>query len=674
MYSPWPDAAEWLETDGRGGFAMGTVSGIRTRRYHGLLVSAASPPKSPFVLVNGFDAWIEAAGGTTMISAQRYAPDVLAPDSSGRYVEFFEPEPWPRWVFRLPDGGRLIEELFMPQGAGAVVLIWSLEGNADGKRFVVRPFLSGRNYHDLHRENGAFAFDPTLDGALVTWRPYPGVPAIRAYSSGRYRHEPHWYRNFQYDRERERGLDFTEDLAAPGAFEFDLSSGKAVLIFSADGRVGDASTGDRDAVECAAALRAAEKDRRARFASRLHRAADAYVARGAGGKTVVAGYPWMPLRGRDTFIALRGLCIASGRLDDAGEILAEWSDKLSDGMLPSSHTNAGEPEFDSVDASLWYIIAAHDWLSAAKHSGRAGQNAVGRGIQAAILSIVEHYARGTRFGIRQTADGLLAAGEPGRALTWMDAKVGDWIVTPRIGKPVEVQALWINALRIAADLDDHWRSDYERAHASFEQRFWNESTGCLNDVVDVDHQCGTADSAVRPNQIFAVGGLPLQVLSGPRAERLVAIVERHLWTPNGLRTLAPGGPGYQPRFEGGPAERVARDHQGPVRAWLAAAFVEAWLRVRGNTPADRLEARARFLAPLREHLDDAGLGHVSELFDAESPYTPRGCPFQAWSVGELLRLDDVILGEPAQAASDARAARRGAPSESSQAEPVIATA
>ncbi len=227
----------------------------------------------------------------------------------------------------------------------------------------------------------------------------------------------------------------------------------------------------------------------------------------------------------------------------------------------------------------------------------------------------------------------------------MDAKVGDWVVTPRIGKPVEIQALWINALKIAGGFSDDFADLLGRATASFEERFWNASDGCLYDVVDVDHRPGTADATLRPNQIFAVGGLPFPLVTGERARRIVDAVESRLSTPLGPRTLPPGHPDYRPVYTGGPLERDGAYHQGTVWPWLQGAFAEAWVRVRGGGADVVRQARERFLAPLREHLDEAGLGHVSEIADADSPHTPRGCPFQAWSLGEFIRLDRVILAE-----------------------------
>jgi glycogen debranching enzyme len=274
----------------------------------------------------------------------------------------------------------------------------------------------------------------------------------------------------------------------------------------------------------------------------------------------------------------------------------------------------------------------------------------------AVGDILEGYSRGTRFGIRADADGLLACGEPGVQLTWMDAKVGDWVVTPRIGKPVEVQALWLNALWIGGKFADKWQPAFERGLASFRERFWNSATQCLFDVVDAEHRAGHHDDAIRPNQILAVGGLPLSLLPRKQAASVVQVVEKRLLTPLGLRSLAPNDPAYRPQYRGGVRERDGAYHQGTVWPWLIGPFVEAWLQVHGRTTETIVEARHRFLDPLLAHLDAAGLGHVAEVADADAPHTPGGCPFQAWSVGELLRLDRQVLA-PDPATSRRRSKR-----------------
>jgi predicted glycogen debranching enzyme len=387
-----------------------------------------------------------------------------------------------------------------------------------------------------------------------------------------------------------------------------------------------------------------ENRRRFAFETPLDLAADAYIVSRGRGKTIVAGYPWFTDWGRDTFISMRGLCLATGRLDDARGILLEWAKTVSHGMVPNRFTDTGDkPEFNSVDASLWFIVAVHDFLRVSERASFRVSDEERSLLQAAVRDILEGYAAGTRHGIRCDEDGLLAAGEPGVQLTWMDAKVDDWVVTPRIGKPVEVQALWYNALRIGSIHEARWGSRAEAVRRAFEAKFWNAERGCLFDVVDADHIPGRTDAAIRPNQVFAVGGLPFALLKGARARAVVDAAEKHLVTPLGLRSLAPCEPGYRGRFGSTVLERDGAYHQGMVWCWLIGPFVEAWVRVRGNSAEAKIEARQRFIAPLQAHLQEAGLGHVSEVADGDAPHEPAGCPFQAWSLGELIRLHRVVL-------------------------------
>ncbi len=634
--------AEWLEADGLGGFASGTVSGLRTRRYHALVLAASTPPTGRVLLINGFDAVVETAGGRYALSSQRYAPDVVWPDGRNRLVDF-SLDPWPTWTYQLEDGTRVVQELFVPQGAPAAVVTWRAHNAPSGARLEVRPFLSSRDYHALHFENDAANLGGAVEGESVRFRLYASQPALGVLSNGRWSAEPHWYRQFLYEEEQARGLDHVEDLASPGALRFDLSRGEAQAVFHAELPQAEDLAREASSEALVERLRARERRRRAGVGTRLERAADAYIVARGRGRTLVAGYPWFTDWGRDTFVAMRGLCLATGRLDEARAILVEWAGTVSEGMLPNRFQDAGdEPEFNSVDAALWYVVAAHEYLTAARAAGVLAV-ADEDTLQAAVLRIVAGYAAGTRHGIRLDTDGLLAAGEPGLQLTWMDAKVGDWVVTPRVGKPVEVQALWLNALHVAAARDARWRDDLDRGQASFRTRFWNEARGCLYDVVDVDHETGRVDPALRPNQIFALGGLPLALLEGEAARRVVNLVEAQLLTPLGLRSLGRDEPGYTPRYEGGPRARDSAYHQGTVWPWLMGPFVEAWVRVRGGGEDVKADARRLFLEPLLRHLDEAGLGHVSEIADGDAPHTPRGCPFQAWSVGELLRLERVVL-------------------------------
>lgn len=679
---PPDDAREWLQTDGLGGFAMGTASLIRTRCYHALLTVAAAPPTHRFALVKDFEAWLDMAGQRVWLTSHRYRGGLIHPDGWTR-LAFFQPHPWPTWRYRLPTGHFLDCDLLIAHGRPTVWLRWTLLGTPHHNqpaRLFVRPLLAGSPLHHCHRENPDFRFDaslksvepPGLVGAGVSWvpdnadstgrtsstprippaqprievawRPYPGVPALRALANARYRHAPEWYRAFQLDAEIERGLPAEEDLASPGVFEFDLAADSAILRLAGDLDPGvdeHRTASPRDDIGLWHAAAGRERARYARLQDPLALAAEHYLVRRGAGKTLIAGYPWFTDWGRDTFIALRGLCLATGRLGDARDILVQWAGHVSRGMLPNRFPDEGqEPEFNSVDASLWYIVAVGEYLEQAAQAHALDPRDRDH-LRQAVDAIIDGYAAGTRHHIRLDSDGLIAAGEPGVQLTWMDARHDGVVFTPRIGKPVEVQALWINALHVARA----WNPDRERllnrARESFAGRFWNEHAGCLFDVIDADHRPGSGDPAIRPNQIFAVGGLPLQVLDGPRAASVLRVVRDRLWTPLGLRTLDPAHPDYRPRYEGDPHTRDSAYHQGTVWPWLIGPFVEAHLRVHGTAP-EALDHAERLLQPLLAHLDEAGLGHISEIFDAEPPRLPRGCPFQAWSLAELIRARTLI--------------------------------
>jgi predicted glycogen debranching enzyme len=629
---------EWLETDGASGFAMGTTSGIRTRRYHGLLC-AAPPGSGRLMLVAGLEVSVTNAHGKTFLSSEEYQPDVIHPDGYRR-IESFRHRPWPRWIYRLDDGSAIAEEVVCVRDTGETLVRFELLGAASESKLEVRPLLAARDYHALQRENAAFSFEPErVPGALV-FRPYAALPRVSLRSNGRYAHGPLFYRSFRYREEARRGLDHVEDLGSPGALEFDLQRGPAFLAF---GLVPEASIANELSLRPAAdVLLAREAERRA-LLSGLEQSREAYVVEIGRRRTIIAGYPWFTDWGRDTFIALRGLCIATGKLDEAEGILRDWSGVLKDGLLPNFFPGgSAEPEYNSVDASLWYVIAVHDFLSAARKPGAGSAPGSAEVLIATVEAILNGLLRCSSYGVRVTPDGLLAAGAPGVQLTWMDAKVEDYVVTPRVGKPVEIQALWLNALRIASELRgnqaDEWALRYEQGLASFRRRFWNEESRCLFDVVDADHEPGKVDSSVRPNQIYAVGGLPFGLLQSDPGRAVVECVESELWTPAGLRTLSPRDSRYRGRYRGGVFDRDTAYHMGTAWAFLLGPFVEAWLRTRGESAEARTEARERFLEPWLAGLEVAGLGHLSEIADGDFPHTPRGAPFQAWSLGELLRL------------------------------------
>ena len=597
--------AEWLEADGQGGFAMGTAGLVRTRRYHGLLTTARVPPTGRMVLISGVEAW---AGFP--LSAARYAPGVTYPGGQDR-LSAFTAEPWPIWVFE-GDGVTIEHSLFVEPTGGATVLRWRVLSGVAAS-LTVRPLLAVRDYHALRRE-GPIDLAPTGMGQNVSWRP-DGI-AIGALSNGAYAHDPMWFRNVLYTTEQARGMDCVEDVASPGVFTFDLAERDAVLIF----RQGDSLAAD--ALAHAAVLEAAERTRRA-VPDRLARSARSYLVARGSGRTILAGFPWFTDWGRDTFISLRGLLLGTGHVAAAMAILHTWAGLIDGGMVPNRFPDdGGAPEYNTVDGALWFCVAVHDVLAA---------GAGGPALRDAVERVIDGHIAGTRYGIGVDADGLVHAGAPGQQLTWMDAKYGDTVVTPRHGKPVEIQALWINALRSAGQWTDRFASLERTATASLAQ-FHDPATGGLADVL---RPSGIQDRSVRPNQIFAVGGLPFQVVHGPAAAAIVDLVEARLLTPMGLRTLDPADPAYCPRYEGDVVQRDSAYHQGTVWPWLMGAYVQAALRVRG--PSAIADLRAQCLAPLLAHLD-ANCGHVCEVANGTAPHTPGGCPAQAWSLGELIRI------------------------------------
>ena len=519
---------EWLEADGLGGFASGTVAGIRTRRYHALLLTATTPPTGRIVLVNGFDAWVETPAGRFAISSQQYGPDVDAPGRDGRASSPSSSSRGRAGPSRSRTGRGSRRRSSCRRDSSAVAVSWKAArgdggGDADGAALPVRPRLplappreSGLPIRRGRRSRGALRFTRT--------RRALGRRALER----RLQPTPDWYRNFLYAEERARGLDFYRRPRVARRLPLRPLRGEAVCSSRRRGTkrrsAGAAPTRARGAaLRRAPPPRARSPPARSRR-RRLHRAARRRARRSS------PGYPWFTDWGRDTFIALRGLCLATGRLDEARQILVEWAGAVSEGMLPNLFPDtASEPEYNSVDASLWYVVAVYDYFEAmAAASAPASRSSVraAPGRRRSDPRRATLRERGT--GSAPTPTACSRPGEPGVQLTWMDAKVGDWVVTPRIGKPVEVQALWINALWIAGAFSERWRELHDRALASFDERFWNEAGGCLYDVVDCDHAAGTVDATFRPNQIFAVGGLPFALLEGERARRVVDAVEAAL--------------------------------------------------------------------------------------------------------------------------------------------------
>jgi predicted glycogen debranching enzyme len=642
---------EWLETNGIGGFASSTITGMNTRRYHGLLVAATRPPLGRMVLLSKIEETLVIGGRRVELASNRY-PGVVHPQGH-LHLKEFRRDPFPVFVYEA-EGALLEKSVFMVHGENSTVIQYELRSPSGvlpaGCVLELRPLIAFRDYHSTTHENSALDRSLAIEEGSITVVPYQGLPQLHlAHTPGEVEATGDWYRNFECTIEQERGLDYREDLFNPFVLLLDLDDHpRPAVVASLEGR-------SADSVEIA---RAAEIQRRSEvaaaaplkdaFVSELVEAADQFVVRRGAGSTVIAGYHWFSDWGRDTMITLPGLTLVTGRPDIARGILLEFAAHVDRGMLPNRFPDAGEtPEYNTVDATLWYFEAIRALVAYTED-----YDFVRTQLYSALADIIAWHERGTRYGIRVDCDGLLTAGEPGVQLTWMDAKVGDWVVTPRQGKPVEIQALWYNALRVMEDFAhrfdryadcDHYRALADRARDAFPTLFWNAETGCLYDVVDGDHR----DGSIRPNQIFAAS-LHHKMLPPEMAKYVVQAVEQRLLTPYGLRSLAPSDPKYRGRFEGDPFSRDSAYHQGTVWPWLLGPFITAYLEVNGRSHKARKQAE-QWLRDLRHYLENEGLGQLPEVFDGDAPQRPGGCLGQAWSVAEILRalVEDVHGAVPA---------------------------
>ncbi|HPD30991.1 MAG TPA: amylo-alpha-1,6-glucosidase [Phycisphaerae bacterium] len=638
---------EWLITNGRGGYASGTVAGVPTRRYHGLLVAAARPPLERWLFLSGV---LERVGinGRFAEAATFEFDKTFHPEGYRLLTDFAVSNnaemPWVRFTYAI-EGVKMTKRIVLLRDRDEVCIRYRIEAPPGTVLSLgLLPFLAMRDFHALTRAfEGSYPL--TLADNLVAVDAFTSGPRVwlTAGSPGQdqgvaFESQPHWWRQFEHREEAARGLDHSEDLFVPGWFKAAGMGSlevefRAVADFTPDfsGRPEPRPFASDNVTESGRALPVEE---------RLREAAGAFVVsrkrpEGSSLTTILAGYHWFGDWGRDTFIALPGLLIETGRLGEARQVLEVFASAQQDGLIPNRFSDYGDGrDYNSVDASLWFIHAADAYTAASGDDG-CWREKLGPACERAV----EAFLAGTKFNIHVDGDGLVACGDASTQLTWMDAKCGDTVFTPRHGKPVEINALWYNALRLLS----RRVSAYEPGRASryadlagkveqaFRQVFWNEKCRCLYDVV----RDGWADPAVRPNQILAVS-LPYSMLDRERQRAVLAIVERQLLTPYGLRSLCPRHPSYAGRYEGNPYRRDSVYHQGTVWAWLMGPYVEAYLRVHDFSPEAKRRMR-QLIQPLVDHLDDAGIGSVSEIFDGDPPHTPRGCIAQAWSVGELLR-------------------------------------
>ena len=645
----WDESSrrEWLVTNGIGGYASSTLSGANTRRYHGLLVPAFSPPLGRAVLLSKVEEEVRVEDQLYQLSANKY-PSVVQPQGF-RHLNYYNSRPVPCFTYIFHEETVVLEKrVWMPHGQNTVYLQYTLVKAPEPLRLGIVPLLAYKDYHsEQHRWDGFLGVTTAEGEGKVQFLAYPTAHPLHMAMPPNFAFSEHsgWFFNFEHPREQERGLDSTEDLFCPGRFDGLLSAGQTVTFV--------ATVEAEPPTEAEAALKAEEARQHKLLvrtdvscADKLYEtlvlAADQFVIEKSDRvprATILAGYPWFADWGRDTMIALPGLCLTTGRFDIAREILSSFAGAVHNGLLPNRFSdNGGGAEYNTVDASLWFFHAVYAYAEASG-DWEFAQNEMLPVLQKMLQSHIE----GTDYHIGvDPADGLLHAGEPGVQLTWMDAKVGDWVVTPRIGKPVEINALWHNALCVTSKLaeragqvdlaaDCHRRADLVKA--SFGAAFWNPAANCLFDVIGDD---GQPDASLRPNQIFAVS-LPFPVIEGEKAKSVVETVAKHLLTPFGLRTLAPGSPEYRPVY--GPGDPTYRDgayHQGTVWPWLLGAFADAHLQVYG----DKAKTRSLLKSLLSGGLTEYGVGSLAEIFDGDVPHAPNGCPAQAWSVAEILRAFD----------------------------------
>jgi predicted glycogen debranching enzyme len=634
---------EWLVTNGIGGFASGTVAGLQTRRYHGLLLAALKPPLGRTLLVSHVQESVEYEGRRYDLHSCRWADGSVSPKGF-HLVESFRLEgTTPVWSYAFSDA-LLEKRIWMEQGANTTYVSYKLARGCHPLQIEIKAFVNYRDYHTCTRAGGwRMNIERVENGLRIS--AFDGATPFYLLSRFVEAEPAHdWYYNFDLASERYRGLDDHEDHLHAGTFRGSLTLGGSLTIVASTDTTPNLdgipayfsqTAHERSLLDNWSAAKPEASNQAPGWVRQLVLAANQFVvsrplAVDPEGLSLIAGYHWFGDWGRDTMIALPGLTLATGRREIAGRILRTFAQFVDGGMLPNVFPDAGETsEYNTADATLWYFETVRQYVEA------TGDLNLLRDLYPVLQEIIDAHVNGTRYRIHvDPNDGLLYAGEAGLQLTWMDAKVGDWVVTPRIGKPVEINALWLNALssmRKFAKLLGRSTTAHEyllkRTRKGF-GRFWNEPAECCFDVLDGPNG---NDPTVRPNQIFAVA-LPETMLTSEQQKAVVDTCARQLLTSHGLRSLSPDDPQYRSRYGGSPADRDGSYHQGTVWAWLLGPFALAHFRVY-NDP----DRAARFLDPMADHLNVHGLGSISEIFDGDAPFEPRGCIAQAWSVAEILR-------------------------------------
>lgn len=635
------ESREWLVTNGIGGYASGTIAGLLTRRYHGLLIAALDPPLGRTLLLTKFDEIADYNQQSYSLSANRWADGTVSPEGYHHIERFFLEGTTPVWQFSLSDA-QLEKRIWMEPGCNTTYVKYTLIRATQPLNLTLKAFVNDRDYHGSTQSNGwQMSVEPIAQGIQIT--AFPGATPLYLLSPTVVTPAHEWYYGFDLAVERDRGLSDREDHLHAATFTATLDPGAALTLVASTQPQPDLSeetfkfraSHEQKLIQLFEINRPIHAEKTPDWIHQLVLAADQFIvdrpsSSDPTGKTVIAGYHWFGDWGRDTMISLPGLTLATGRPEIARSILHTFAKYVDQGMLPNRFPDAGEiPEYNTVDATLWYFEAIRQYYCATEDDDLL------RDLFPVLADIIDWHCRGTRYSIHlDAADGLLYAGTAGVQLTWMDAKVGDQVITPRIGKPIEINALWYNALRTMAKFarqigkpHQEYEAIADRTLAKF-SRFWDETAGYCYDVIDTPDG---DDNSLRPNQIFAVS-LSQSPLTPFQQQRVVDVCGQMLLTSHGLRSLSPDHPDYAGHYRGNGAERDRVYHQGTVWGWLLGAFALAHLRVYNN-PAQAQQ----FLEPMVDHLTSHGLGTLSEVFDGDAPMLAGGCIAQAWTVAEVLR-------------------------------------
>ncbi len=630
---------EWIYTNGIGGYASSTITGCNTRRYHGLLVASFNPPTDRKVLVSKLEEKItDISGSGFELSTNQYNGSVHP--EGFKFLTSFERKPFPLYLFNTGNC-KLEKTVFMVQRTNTVVVEYCNKGEETFELSVI-VFLTNRDYHALIKESEYYNFWTEGTANTKTIYAYYGAkPVYINHNNGQWKPKGYWHKDYVYSREKERGLDFNEDTYAAGEISYQLKPGEKVYItFSTEGEMLQANAEKLKQQELGYQQSVSAKTKDI-FFNDLSIAANQFVVhrKSTNSATIIAGYHWFADWGRDTMIAMRGICIALNKQEEAKLIIRTFLQYLDGGMLPNRFPDWGEqPEYNTIDATLWLFVVLHDYFETFR------DNAFIKEVYPKLKLIIESHIAGTRYNIHITAEGFLFGGEGIAQLTWMDARIGDYVVTPRHGCPVEVNILWYNALRIFDSFSTQLKKKntftryIDLFEKNFQTFFWNEAFGSLNDVVIPG---AMPDSSIRPNMIYAVS-LPHSVLDDVKQQRIVTLVQQKLFTPFGLRTLEKNHPDFKPTYQGDTWQRDNAYHQGTVWPFLISDFFMAYLKINSFSKKSVLQVK-QWILPLKEHFyNDSCLHGISEIFDGDEPTTGKGTIQQTWSVGALLQLLTLI--------------------------------